>query len=67
VAPDTVWVAIGVAAIVLPAIVYGHHLHSYVYGKMFGDEILDVLDEIADENRKRDAADPHPKLRQGDP
>jgi hypothetical protein len=34
---------------------------------MFGDEILDVLDEVADEHSKRDAADPHPKTPQGDP
>ena len=58
---DKAWVAVGVAAIVLPAIAYGERLSRYVYRKWFGDEIQDVLDEMADESRKKDAADPHPK------
>ena len=58
---DTAWVALGVAAVVVPAIVYGEHLSRYVYRKWFGDEILDVLDEMADESRTKDAANPHSK------
>jgi len=38
-APGRMWLAIGLGAIVLPAIAYGSYLHSRVYRKMFGDEI----------------------------
>ena len=59
--PDKIWLAIGVAAVVLPVIVYAEYLHSYVCRKMFGDEILDVIDEIAKESEKNDSAELHPK------
>ncbi|HXC28546.1 MAG TPA: hypothetical protein VNV38_11375 [Stellaceae bacterium] len=54
---DKAWVALGVAAIVLPAIVYSGYLQRYVYRKMFsGEEILDNLNDLADEAKARDAA-----------
>ena len=58
---DKAWVVVGAAVIILPAIAYGEHLGRYVYRKWFGDESLDVLDEMADESRTKDAADPHSK------
>lgn len=64
---DETWLAIGVAAIVLPAIAYAEHLHSYVCRKMFGDENLDVLDELADEDVAKNAAKSLPNLRRGAP
>ena len=49
--PAEMWLAIGLAAIVLPAIVFGLYLHRSVQRAMYGHEILDVLDQIADETR----------------
>ena len=57
------WLAIGLGAIVLPAIVYGLYLHR----AMLRDDILDVLDEMADASRKTGAVDPHRQSPPGEP
>jgi hypothetical protein len=45
---DKTWLAIGLGAIVVPALAYGHYLQRSVHRAMYGREILDVLGEIAD-------------------
>jgi hypothetical protein len=57
------WLAIGLGAIVLAAIVYGFHLDR----AMLRDDILNVLDEMADASRKTDAVDPHRQSSLGEP
>jgi hypothetical protein len=52
-APDKMWLAIGLGAILLPALAYGLYLHHAVLRGMFRDEIADAVDEIADADRSR--------------
>ena len=60
---DTTWVAIVAAAIVIPAIAYGEYLHGFVFRKMFGgEEVLDNLEELADQEGAKNAAKPSPDL-----
>ena len=60
---DETWLAVGFAAILIPALVYGHRLHRQVIRDMFDDD----ADEMAGASSKMPPADSQRKSSAGEP